>query len=116
MRAFALAVCLAWGCGPVNYIAEVSLRASRSVETARGAGADKYAPYEFTSAVEYLHKAKEEAGSADFQASVHFGQKAIDMAEKARKIALESQHGKGDEETPPKVEGKPSDPIREAKP
>ncbi len=112
MRAFALAVGFAWGCGPVNYIAEVSFKASAAVEAARGAGAEKYAPYELTSAVEYLHKAKEEAGFADFQASVRFGQKAIDMAEKAKKIALESSHGTGDGETPPKVEGKPT----EAKP
>ncbi|HKA87317.1 MAG TPA: DUF4398 domain-containing protein [Haliangiales bacterium] len=107
MRAFALAVGLAWGCGPVNYISEVSLKASSAVEAARGAGADKLAPYEYTSAVEYLHKAKEEAGFADFQASVRFGQKAIEMAEKAKKIALDSSHGTGDAETPPRAEAKP---------
>jgi hypothetical protein len=106
---------LAFSCGPVNYIAEVSLKASTAVDAARGAGADKYAPYEYTTAVEYLHKAKEEAGYADFEASVRFGKKSIEMAEKAKKIALESSHGKGDEETPPKVPAKPET-IREATP
>jgi hypothetical protein len=103
MRAVALAVCLAWACGPVNYISQVSLKASNAVEAARAAQAERYAPYEYTSAVEYLHKAKEEAGYADHQAAVHFGQKAEEMAEKAKKVALEAAKGKGDNEPPPDI-------------
>jgi hypothetical protein len=110
MRVVALAVCVAWGCGPVNYISQVSFKASSAVEAARAAQAERYAPYEYTSAVEYLHKAKEEAGYADHQAAVRFGQKAEEMAEKAKKLALEASKGKGDNESPPQIE------IKEATP
>jgi hypothetical protein len=76
------------GCGPVQYISTVSRGASADLDAAKAAGADKYAPYEYTAAAEYLHKAREEEGYADHQAAIHFGQVASDMAKKAREIAL----------------------------
>ena len=75
-------------CGPVQYITQVSQTASGELAAAKAANADKYAPYEYTSAVEYLHKAREEEGYADHEAAVHFGKIAADMASKAREIAL----------------------------
>ena len=77
-------------CGPVEYINQVTRHASAEVAAARSAGADKYAPYEYTAAREYLHKAREEAGYADYQAAIRFGKKAEEMAKKAREIALAS--------------------------
>jgi len=74
-------------CGPVEYLTQVTRRASSAVEAARAAGADRLAPYEYTSAVEYLHKAREEASAAQFQPAIRFGHKAEEMAEKARQRA-----------------------------
>ena len=82
---FALAVT---ACGPVEYISQVTRRASSEVAAAKAAGAEKRAPYEYTSAVAYLHKAREEAGYADFQAAIRFGKVAQQMAEKARELAI----------------------------
>lgn len=75
-------------CGPVQYITQVSQTASGELAAAKSAHADKYAPYEYTAAVEYLHKAREEEGYADHEAAVHFGKMAADLASKAREIAL----------------------------
>lgn len=77
-------------CGPVEYISQVTLRAGSELAAAKAAGADKYAPYEYTSAVEYLHKAREEEGYARHQVAIRFGKKATEMARKAKKIALNS--------------------------
>lgn len=77
-------------CGPVQYITKVSQDAASQVAAAKAANAEKYAPYEYTAAVEYLHKAREEEGYADHQAAVHFGRLASENAEKAKKIALEN--------------------------
>ena len=79
---------LAGACGPVEYINQVTRRASEQLAAARESGAEKTAPYEYTSAVEYLHKAREEAGYADYQAAIRFGRIAAEMAANARKIAL----------------------------
>src|ERR1043165_1445194 len=75
-------------CGPVQYITQVSRGAAVDVEAAKAAHADRYAPYEYTAAVEYLHKAREEEGYADHEAAVHFGKMSADFASKAREIAL----------------------------
>jgi len=75
-------------CGPVQYITQVSQTASGELAAAKAAKADKYAPYEYTAAVEYLHKAREEEGYADHEAAVHFGKMSADFASKAREIAL----------------------------
>jgi hypothetical protein len=75
-------------CGPVQYLTTVTGDASSEIAAARAAGADKYAPYEWTAANEYYHKAREEEGYADHQAAVHFGNLARDLAKQARQIAL----------------------------
>src|SRR5947207_14110949 len=85
-------------CGPVEYINAVTLHARAEVAAAKSAGGDKYAPYEMTSAEQFLHKAMEEEGYADHQAAVRFGKKAEEMAKKAKEIALQKA---GTESTAP---------------
>jgi hypothetical protein len=77
-------------CGPVQYISTVTQGAAASVAAAKAANAETYAPYEYTAAVEYLHKAREEEGYADHQAAVRFGRLAQRHADKARQIAVEN--------------------------
>lgn len=91
MRFLALIALLAFpaACGPVEYINQVTRRASAQVAAAKAAGAEKYAPYEYTSAVNYLHKAREEEGYAHHQAAVRFGKRAEEMGRKAKEIALQ---------------------------
>lgn len=91
-------------CGPVQYISQVTSRASTELAAAKSAGAQKYAPYEYTTAELYLHKAREEAGSSDYQAAIRFGKKSEIMARKARRLAIESTSEppeEGDEAAPP---------------
>ena len=69
-------------CGPVTYIAEVR-RASDAVDQAKAARAETFAPYWWTRATEYLHKAREVAAHADFQAANRFGRAATEAARRA---------------------------------
>jgi hypothetical protein len=84
-----LAVAPLLGCGPVEYISQVGNRASSAVSAAKLAQADRYAPYEYTAAEEYLHKAREEAGHAEYQDAIEYGRKAEDLANRARAITVE---------------------------
>ena len=90
MRRWLIVLALLVGCGPVQYVSQVTRRAAAEVAAAKSAGADRYAPYEYTAAIEYLHKAREEAGYADYQAAIRFGNKAEEHAKKAREIALKN--------------------------
>ncbi len=81
------ALLAATGCGPIQYIANVSLEASGALVEAKQMKAEEQAPYEVTAAEEYLHKARELAGYARFQAAVAFGRKATEMAHKASRLA-----------------------------
>ncbi len=86
------ALALTWaGCGPIEYITVVTFEASRSVAAAKGVHADKLAPYEYTAAVEYLHKARELCGYPRYHPSVDFGRKARDFGHQAFELA----RGKG---------------------
>ena len=80
------------GCGPIEYMSQVTRKASTAVEAAKAVGADKWAPYEYTCAVEYLHKAREEESQAQHQSAIEFGHKAEDNAEKARQLSIERAH------------------------
>jgi len=86
-----LAVAPLLGCGPVEYISQVGNRAAGAVSAAKLAQADRYAPYEYTAAEEYLHKAREEAGYAEYEDSIEYGKKAEDLANRARAIAISKQ-------------------------
>jgi hypothetical protein len=74
------AVALVAGCGPVTYVGQVTRRASDAVDAARAAQAERYAPYWWTRATEYLHKAREVAAHADFQGANRFGRLAAEAA------------------------------------
>jgi hypothetical protein len=92
-----VATLLLGACGPVQYLSQVSNRAQAAVTAAKAAGAAKYAPYEYTMAVQYLHKAREKEGYADHQAAIRFGKKAEIFANKARRMALDHEsEGDGD--------------------
>jgi hypothetical protein len=80
MIAAALAVA---GCGPVLYARDVTRDASAAVAAARTANAEKYAPYWWTLATEYLRKAQEVAAHADFQGANRFGRLATQAARQA---------------------------------
>jgi len=73
-------------CGPIAYVNEVR-RADDAVANARHAEADKYAPYWWTRATQYLHKAREVAAHADFQGANRFGRLATEAANKATEEA-----------------------------
>jgi Domain of unknown function (DUF4398) len=70
-------------CGPIVYVNEVTRRADNAVEDARHAEADKYAPYWWTRATQYLRKAREVAAKADFQGANRYGRLAREAAEQA---------------------------------
>lgn len=75
----------------MEYIGQVSNRAQLALVQAHRAQADKYAPYEFTKAREYLQKAKEKAGRASFQAAIEYGRRSEDLATRARAIAVDRE-------------------------
>jgi len=103
---FAVALLVA-GCGPVEYINQVTRRASSAVAAAKAAGADKTALYEYTLAVLYLRQARVEAGHAHYQVAVNYGRLAERKANDARALALDRATG-GDTEGPA---GSPDDVV-----
>jgi hypothetical protein len=115
---------LCLGCGPVQYLSTVSVDATKLVSEAKTANARMLAPYEYWSAVTYLHMAREKAGEADFEVSVDYGRRAIAMARKAIELAARRREqgpsarpimpdadGR-DEEAPPSVKVVPTVPAR----
>ena len=70
-------------CGPIAYVNEVTRRADDAVAEARLVEAEKNAPYWYTRATQYLHKARENAARADFQGANRFGRLAAEAAEQA---------------------------------
>jgi hypothetical protein len=79
------------GCGPIEYISQVGNKAASAVSAAKLAQADRYAPYEFTAAEEYLHKAREEGGYAQYEDAIEYGRRSEDLANRARAIAIARQ-------------------------
>jgi hypothetical protein len=86
--ALLVSVALVAGCGPIEYINQVGIKAASAVSAAKLAQADRLAPYEYTAAEEYLHKAREEASYAEYEEAIDFGHKAEEMANKGRAIAV----------------------------
>ena len=74
-------------CGPIEYITIVTFEASRAVAAAKGVHADRLAPYEYTAAVEYLHKARELGGYSRYHQSVEFGRKSRDFGHQAFELS-----------------------------
>lgn len=90
MRRLMLVLLLATaGCGPIEYITIVTFEASRSVNEAKSVKAGELAPYEFTAAVEYLHKAREVGGYARYHEAIEFGKKARDFGHDAVRLSRE---------------------------
>ena len=90
MRALLLVLVLT-ACGPVAYVSEVTRKASDRVDKARAAEADKYAPYYWTRAKEYLYKARERAAYADYQGANRFGRLAAESADLAEQMAVQAK-------------------------
>jgi len=84
-----LALAALSGCGPVQSTAYL-MDAEVQIEAARTAQAERYAPYEWTSANLYYRKSKEEVGYADFEQAVDFAQKAQKFAVQARENAMKA--------------------------
>src|SRR5450432_3894328 len=111
------------GCGPIEYINQVGVKAAGAVSAAKLAQADRYAPYEYTAAEEYLHKAREEAAYAEYEDAIEFGRKAEEMANKGRAIAvakLSQSAGASSSATPaseasapPASEASPPGPVKQ---
>ncbi len=92
MRAVALLVLLTTtvlttGCGPIEYLTVVTFEASKAVQEAKASRAPELAPYEYTAAVEYLHKAREVGGYARYEEAARFGGKARDFGQAATRLA-----------------------------
>lgn len=89
MRDMYRVVLLAWlgACGPVAYVHQVTMTADSAVEDARAANAEKWSPYYWTRAINYLHMAREVAGHADFQGANRFGRLAAEAAVHAKEEA-----------------------------
>jgi hypothetical protein len=87
MRTWVLALLISAGgtagCGPIAYVQTVPTEASHAVDRARAAQADKYAPYWWTRATQYLHMAREVAAHADYQGANRFGRLATQAANNA---------------------------------
>jgi uncharacterized protein DUF4398 len=88
-RRLALLMLVMAGCGPIEYISTVTFDASKAVQAARASRAPELAPYEYTAAVEYLHKAREVGGYARYHEAVELGKKARDFGQKAVELARE---------------------------
>ncbi len=94
------------GCGPTQSTALI-MDADVLLQAATTADAEKLAPYEWTGAREYLHKAREEQGYADFEVAIDFAQKAKKLAEQARSKAM-AANAEGSLPTAPPSAAKPS--------
>lgn len=89
------------------------LVASSELDGAEAAEAPKFAPYEYTAAQQYLQKAREEQGYADFGAAIEYAFKAQELAEKGRERA---EKVKRDQQPPPGVPTAPVDPGPDEEP
>lgn len=101
------------GCGPIVSTSLI-VDAEAKVAAAKAADAERFAPYEYTAAEEYLHKAHEELGYADYGPAIDYAYKAAEAAERGTKRASNEKarllDGPPDEAAPadgtrPKVPG-----------
>jgi hypothetical protein len=53
------------------------------------------APFEYYSAIEYQHKAREEVGYSDYEAAIRFAREARKFARTARDISLKRDRERG---------------------
>jgi hypothetical protein len=95
-------------CGPIDYLNTVTRKATRAVAEAKTADAERLAPYEYWSAVEYLHMAREKAAYADYQIAIDYGERSEKMGKEARRIASE-KHQSGPTALTPSGDESPPD-------
>lgn len=112
-RAFlrgSIALCAtgAIGCGPVTTTQRVA-DATVAVEAARGIDAERFATFEYVSAVEYLRKAREEEGYSDYQDAIDLAVKSREFADKAKARTRENRARSADKarEKAPVTTGQP---------
>jgi outer membrane biogenesis lipoprotein LolB len=82
-----LALAMLAACGPIQSTAAL-IDADVELEAARAAGASQSAPYEFTGAEAYLHKAREVSGRAEYEAAAKLAARSLELAKQARKNAV----------------------------
>jgi hypothetical protein len=85
-RVFALLWFAGAACGPVQS-STLIVDAAAELAAADTAQANELAPFEYTAAEAYLHKAREEQSYADFELAVDFARKSRACARVARMIA-----------------------------
>lgn len=105
MRLSLVLVLLGSGCAAARS-GYVLINAQRSVEKAMQAGAEKRAPYEYTMAVEYYHKACEENTYSDYGSSDTLAQSSITWAERALEATADAEKEFGEDFVPEKREEK----------
>ncbi len=93
-----LTVAVFSGCGVARSTSAI-VEARHEYEAAKQVDAGKRAPYEYTLGVEYLRKAKEEAGYSDYQVAERLAKRAQAWLQEARRAAM--------------VEGTTEEPVRE---
>ena len=87
------ALALGVGCGPFGYLKKVAKDASRAVADAKAVEAEKYAPYEYWGAVEYLEQAKVLMAYSEYERSFDYGTRAKQLAEEAKAKAERRESG-----------------------
>ncbi len=75
-------------CGPVEYMGQVGVKASKAHSALKTAQGETYSPYEYWSAKYYLERARHKAGYGDYQDSVRYGKKSQKMSARGKRIAL----------------------------
>lgn len=96
--ALALGFLLPLGCGPVQYLTRVDSRAASALAEAEQEGAEEKSPYEYAKAVEYLHKAREDAHHSYYQSALDWGSRSEDCS---RKAIARAQSESEDADAPP---------------
>jgi hypothetical protein len=74
-------------CGPVESLVVLN-QANLNFEAAQRSEAGRYSPYEYVSARERIHKAREEMNYSDFEVAIDLALEARKMAAQAREKAL----------------------------
>lgn len=95
-QALLVVLCGSAGCGPARFLGQVNDKAAGAVAAAKEANAAVLAPYEYTAATEYLHKAREEGAYAEYQVAIEYGRRAEELAVRARALAVERRAGDGE--------------------
>lgn len=89
-------VALSSGCGPI-FSTYLIADAEAKLAGAKAAEAERYAIYEYTASEEYLKKAHEELGYADYGPAIDYAYKAADLAQQGLERAKDEKHKHLDE-------------------